>query len=65
MAPSKMGGPASLYNLSVNTVADNYHLLKKEVKVAPGNVQFDIYHRVSKTSFINLHTDFQGPSSCH
>lgn len=46
MAPVKMGGPATLYNLSVNTVAENYQILKKEVKASPGNVQFDIYHRL-------------------
>lgn len=42
--------PETLYNTAISAVVDNYSRSRRDIRLLPENIQFDVYYKVRFTS---------------
>lgn len=41
--------PETLYNTAISAVVDNYSRSRRDIRLLPENIQFDVYYKVNQS----------------
>lgn len=44
--------PETLYNTAISAVVDNYSRSRRDIRLLPENIQFDVYYKVNKQTSV-------------